>query len=455
MTKSKGGKSKSQQVTKPKKVTGALDLDTAVRSILKEKLGDLFGETRNVGIHSKRLLSEREDSDSECDESPPPSKRKANTETHTSTASTSKASAPTTTKQYASQVVILEGVNPSIKKHPTRLSSAFNETKPNVELMTDGLRITASGDVLVKPKNPKDCNALLKSDAFPAKCPLGDGVKARVPKSQQVTHQVVIKNVDIEVTQEEMDEILTRQNLPYKAVKRIHSRQRDAPTTLFRLILKDEETKKRLLKEGINLDQMHYKCIPALEDTRSYPKVNQCFKCQQIGDHQTSECKNDQKCVLCSGPHRKSECTATKDEHKCANCSLGHASWSRECRHIQKALNNQKTPTFAQIASATVTPDLLQQILQEVKESIVMLITEVVARSICELVYDIQEKNVSKLALPMRVGTITSNAVNAANKLKFGSASAPLDKTTIKDRIVKKCFPDQTSTQQNDTHTTQ
>ena len=70
-----------------------------------------------------------------------------------------------------------------------------------------------------------------------------------------------------------------------------------------------------------------------------------------------------------------------------------------------------------------------------------MLVTEVVARSICELVYDLLDKNVSKLGLPLKVGTIASHAVNAANKLKFGPATAPLEKNSVKDKIVEKCFP--------------
>ena len=153
---------------------------------------------------------------------------------------------PESSPDYATQVVILEGVDANVKKHPTRLSQAFAATKPNVMLHSDGLRLTAAGDVLVKPKNPKDCNALLKKDAFPPSSALGPNVSARVPKAQQVTYQVIVKNVDKSVTQEEMDEILQRQELPYKSVKRIISRQYGKPTKLFRLILKDEETKKRL-----------------------------------------------------------------------------------------------------------------------------------------------------------------------------------------------------------------
>ena len=416
-----------------------MDIDSAVESIVSEKIKSIFGEcssSSNVkGVKGKRLLSERvDDSDSDSeDENPPPSQKKTKTQKLPAEPKT----------DYATQVVILEGIDEKLKKHPRQLSEAFIKTKPNVELRPDGLRITASGDVLVKPKNPKDCNALLKENAFPTTCALGKDIKARVPKAQQVTHQVVIKNVDVEVTQEEMDEVLTRQSLPYKSVKRIHSRQRDMPTRMFRLILKDEETKKKLLRDGINLDMMHYKCIPALEDTKTYPKVMQCFKCQKLGDHLVGSCQNEQKCVLCSGPHRKAECSVTKESYKCANCKGNHAAWSQECPHFREAVNAKKTPTIAQVASATVTPALLQQILTEVKESIVTLVTEVVSRSIIELVYDLHDKKVSKLGLPFKVASIASSAATAANKLKFGPATQPIEKVTLKQKVMKSCFPNE------------
>jgi hypothetical protein len=210
---------------------------------------------------------------------------------------------------------------------------------------------------------------------------------------------------------------------------------------MIRLILKDEDTKKKLLRNGINLDQMHYKCVQALEDLKNFPKVLQCYNCQHIGDHMSGACKEEQKCVLCSEPHRKSECMATKDKYKCANCSGFHAAWSQECPRLREAIDMKKKPTLAQVASATVTPALLQQVLQEVKESIVMIIAEVVSRSICELVLEITGKNVSKLALPLKVASISSYAVNAANKLKFGTASNPVENLLVKDRVMEKCFP--------------
>ena len=167
----------------------------------------------------------------------------------------------------------------------------------------------------------------------------------------------------------------------------------------------------------------------------------QCFRCQKIGDHLAGSCKEEQKCVLCSGPHRKADCTATKDNYKCANCKGSHAAWSHECPWLQKAIDAKKTPTVAQVASATITPAVLQQVIQEVKESIVMLVSEVVSRSICELVYDIHDKKVSKLALPLKVATIATHATHAANKLNFGPATLPVAKDAVKDKLMDTCFP--------------
>ena len=191
---------------------------------------------------------------------------------------------------------------------------------------------------------------------------------------------------------------------------------------------------------------MHYKCELALEEKKSYPKVLQCFKCQELGDHLAAACTKEQKCVLCSGPHRKTDCKATKNEFKCANCAGNHASWSQECPRLREAVDAKKTPTFAQVASATVTPQYLMEVIQELKMSMVMLVTEVVSRSICELTYDIQDKKVSKLGLPLRVASIATNAANAANKLSFGPATAPIDKMVVKESVHAKCFPKKPAT---------
>ena len=429
-----------QRATKrAKKTTGPLQsLDTQISKLVKNQLKSLVTPQAAEATHTKRLFSERDSEfESESDEEFP---NLASAPKPASRGVKNNATKEKKTTEYASQAVVLEGVTDEIRRHPAKLSKAFSDTKPNVELRAGGLRQTASGNVLVIPKNPKDCNALVKENAFPANCPLGQSVKARLPKSQTLTHQVIIKGVDPSVTDEEMEEMLQRQQLPFKAQKRIHSRARNEPTHLIRLILNDEKEKKRLLKEGINLDQAHFKCIEANEDKKTYPKISQCFKCQKIGDHLSNSCKNEQKCVLCAGSHRKSDCTATKDEYKCANCGKNHAAWDHECEHIIKEINGKKKPTMAQIASATVTPAMLDGVIENLMESIAMIVAETVSRCLCELTLDLVNKTLNKSNLPARVEKVSSVAAKAATRAKIANKQFPVNEDTVKNHIRSKCF---------------
>ena len=70
-----------------------------------------------------------------------------------------------------------------------------------------------------------------------------------------------------------------------------------------------------------------------------------------------------------------------------------------------------------------------------------MMLTEALAQCVCEMTYNIQDRNVSKLGLPLKVGKIAANVSNAANKLPFGPATAPIDHNDIKERVMAKCFP--------------
>ena len=69
------------------------------------------------------------------------------------------------------------------------------------------------------------------------------------------------------------------------------------------------------------------------------------------------------------------------------------------------------------------------------------MLSEIVSRTTVQLVYEIMGKTVSKTGLPLKVGSITKMAVTAANKLSFGPADKPIDTESVKDTMVKKCFP--------------
>ena len=359
-------------------------IQNAVATLVKEQLSSLL-QGSSAAPPRARLQSKRRLSDSDEEEM-------GDTGTPKTPATKKSKSTDQQEAQNANiQVVLLEGVHENLKSNPKKFLSALRSLKPELQIKT--VRKTASGAMLIHPKEPKDCNSLLKKDAFLPNSILGANVTARLPKAQVITHQVIIKNIDTEVTEDEVKEMLQLQELPFIDVKRIRSRQRDAPTEMMRLILKEEGKKKQLLKNGIYLDQMHFKCVPAKEDTER-KMVFQCWNCQQWNDHKTFDCKNKVKCVICAGEHRKSDCPKQKSEAVCANCGGNHAAWSTDCPTYQSEVAKKKTYASA-TADSVSSPSLLtetiepiiKEILKTIKRQIAVVVAEVVSRAFLDHIY--------------------------------------------------------------------
>ena len=102
---------------------------------------------------------------------------------------------------------------------------------------------------------------------------------------------------------------------------------------------------------------------------------------------------------------------------------------------------------MAQVASATVTPAHLDEIINKIKEHIALVVAEVVARCLSELTLDLVNKTVSKISLPMKVATVANNTVKAVNKADFGTKV--IDAQAVKDSIIKKCFDPEGKTASN------
>ena len=404
-------------------------LQNAVTSLLQEQIMNMFDSNKpstsqqaRARLPSKRRMTESDDSDDDdvafdvaVDATPtqPAPKKMKSTQKET----------PAASKSYESQVVLLDGVHESLKTNPKKFLEALKSLKPDLNIKS--VRKTASGAMLIHPQQPKDCNSLLKENAFAPNSVLGPDVKARLPKSQTITHQVIIKNIDTDITEDEVKEYLDRQNLPYTDVKRIWSRQRDGPSNMMRLILKDENKKKQLLKNGLYLDQMLFRCVQAKEDEEK-KLVFQCWNCQQWNNHKTFECKNDTKCVICAGPHRKVDCPKQKTDAQCSNCDGNHAAWSTECPIYQAEVekkksfstvvtNSIKTPSFAQEQIQKVVLDMMETF----KKQLTIVIAEVVAKAFLEhLFYETESRKtngVKHLGQTARVTSIVKNATDSMN----------------------------------------
>lgn len=60
------------------------------------------------------------------------------------------------------------------------------------------------------------------------------------------------------------------------------------------------------------------------------PPVKQCLKCLRYG-HIAKFCKNSDACSICSENHNFKNCTADKNNPKCANCQGSHLAISASC----------------------------------------------------------------------------------------------------------------------------
>lgn len=75
----------------------------------------------------------------------------------------------------------------------------------------------------------------------------------------------------------------------------------------------------------------------------------QCFKCFKF-NHGAKVCRTTQKCSICAGEHRFSECN-NKNAIKCINCEGPHLAVSRDCpikkKKIEEKSNRSRYATYA------------------------------------------------------------------------------------------------------------
>lgn len=145
------------------------------------------------------------------------------------------------------------------------------------------------------------------------------------------TH-VIIKYVSLEYTEEDLLEFAEEEGggirEKIKFCKRITSAATGKPTPLVRVVCRDENTAKTLVKDGLRIGSVIFRCEPPLP--RFLPV--RCFKCQKF-NHTSRQCQNEQKCGKCGeNDHRTKDCKKERELYKCANCGQRHAARSAACQ---------------------------------------------------------------------------------------------------------------------------
>lgn len=161
---------------------------------------------------------------------------------------------------------------------------------------------------------------------------------------------VVLKNVPISLTNEEISQELEKYNLPIIRVTRLTNKEKK-PMPICAVDLTNNETAADIYKV-----KEVYKSIITIEPRRN--NINnrpQCHRCQRIG-HTKNYCTLQPRCVKCSGNHLYTECTKTNDTPPtCVNCREPHPANYRGCSYI-KRLNTSNNNEFQR---TTYTPNVI------------------------------------------------------------------------------------------------
>ena len=191
-----------------------------------------------------------------------------------------------------------------------------------------------SSDFFIKPENKVSRDSLMSNPNLQQVFPNAYvNTRNTLPKAKSKPSFVIV-NVHQSIQENEIkDELLSNNGMNVVKVSRIISRASGKPTKLIRVIRDSTNHVLAAQKHGVKIGWLIYRC----EQSKEPPHVKQCFKCQKEG-HSAIECKNEQRCLRCSGQHAAKQCAKPKENAKCANCGGSHASVYKGCSSYQNGV---------------------------------------------------------------------------------------------------------------------
>ena len=162
--------------------------------------------------------------------------------------------------------------------------------------------------------------------------------------------QFVITGVARSITDQQIADELTRQQVPNSKVVRINSRATNQQTSLVRVFTNSRRTAEQAVAEGVKLGYYVHRC----EAPRENPvEVKQCFKCNGYG-HLARDCTHEQACARCGQTgHTRDKCKA--ESPMCSNCGEKHSVKNGGCKTRTKLVDDERQAKYAQMAQTKPT----------------------------------------------------------------------------------------------------
>lgn len=162
---------------------------------------------------------------------------------------------------------------------------------------------------------------------------------------------VVIKNIPVSLTDDEIKEELITYNLPIQKITRLLNKNHQ-PTLVVAVELTNNDAGKNIFK----VDKICHAII-RIEPRKNNKNIPQCYRCQRFG-HTRNYCNMEYRCVKCLGNHYYKDCPkAPNVPPTCVNCKENHPANFRGCtffKNLQKSTN--KIPPVQRRPEDTTIP---------------------------------------------------------------------------------------------------
>ena len=166
----------------------------------------------------------------------------------------------------------------------------------------------------------------------------GKNVKVSLPKSYHSADPtkgkiLVFKGVSTNVTIDDFKELLEFNKITHAEAERMPSKRSGRDLPFIKIKCDDTKQAEALISGGFIGQKTDI--IFKVEEFRTTPSIQQCFKCQGFG-HKAPNCtklhQTAPKCVVCGEAHSHKNCpNKEKRNPKCANCRGPHVANYKVC----------------------------------------------------------------------------------------------------------------------------